>query len=314
MSQPVPQRTASRVLGSIIFIVVAAALAASVVIAALENWTAPGRTLGAGSLALSFLALAVLFGVAAFAVAHAVRGEELRAIPGVPARELDALIEARTLELSALSTHLQELAEKEKSVLARNLHDQLGGLLTAAKMDASWLQGRIGSDGAVQQRLQQLGNVLDEAMDVKRRVVEELRPSLLDHFGLPVALRAYLETVSAKSGLACEAMIAEEADVPKDVAIGLFRVVQEALSNVVRHASARSVRLTLACEGTVYSLSVADDGKGFDLASPDFRWSHGLAGMRHRVRALGGQLALHSEPQCGTILKVHVPRDRPAAH
>jgi signal transduction histidine kinase len=230
----------------------------------------------------------------------------------VPQRtELDALIEARTAELSALSTHLQELAEKEKSVLARNLHDELGGLLTAAKMDASWLQGRVGPDAAVQQRLQQLGNVLDEAMDVKRRVVEELRPSLLDHFGLPTALRAHLEAVSAKSGLHCEAVIAEETDVPGDVAIGLFRVAQEALTNVVRHASARRVRLTLARGETVYSLTVADDGRGIDLTRPDFRWSHGLLGMRHRVRALGGELALHSAPQRGTVIEVEVPRRRP---
>lgn len=231
--------------------------------------------------------------------------------PVQPPTELDALIEARTLELAALATHLQALAEKEKSALARNLHDQLGGLLTAAKMDASWLQGHVGTDAAVQQRLQQLGSVLDEAMDVKRQVVEELRPSLLDHFGLPAALRAHVESVSAKSGLACEALIAEETDVPGDVAIGLFRVAQEALSNVVRHASARNVRLTLACNGRAYSLSVVDDGRGFDLASPDARRSHGLAGMRHRIRALGGTLAVRSAPQHGTVLEVEVPKDRP---
>jgi len=230
-----------------------------------------------------------------------------------PASELDALVEARTAELSALSTHLQELAEKEKSALARNLHDQLGGLLTAAKMDASWLQSRIGTDAAVQQRLQQLGTVLDEAMDVKRRVVEELRPSLLDHFGLPTALRAHLEAVAAQSGLACETLIAEETVVPGDVGIALFRVAQEALTNVVRHAAAQRVRLTLACDEAVYSLTVADDGRGIDLESPEFRWSHGLLGMRHRVRALGGELALHSTPHRGTVIEVEVPRRPPAA-
>jgi signal transduction histidine kinase len=222
--------------------------------------------------------------------------------------QLDALVEARTLELSALSTHLQELAEKEKSELARNLHDELGGLLTAAKMDVSWLQARLLADAELQQRLQQLGNVLDEAMDVKRRVVEELRPSLLDHFGLAVALRAYLESVSAKSGLACEVIIGGEEDIPKDIAIGLFRVVQEALTNVVRHAAARKVRLELTGDGRVYSLKLADDGSGIDLTSPDFRWTHGLAGMRHRVKALGGQLALRSAPGQGTVLDVQVPK------
>src|SRR5579864_3596745 len=109
-------------------------------------------------------------------------------------------VEDRTRELSALSNHLQALSEREKSELARKLHDELGGLLTAAKMDLSWLQSRL--EGAViQDRLSQLGGVLDEAMDLKRRVVEELRPSLLDHFGLPTALRAYVESTCSKEGL-----------------------------------------------------------------------------------------------------------------
>jgi signal transduction histidine kinase len=227
--------------------------------------------------------------------------------------EVDALIEARTIELSALSTHLQELAEKEKRELARNLHDELGGLLTAAKMDLSWLQSRVVADAAVQQRLQQLGAVLDEAMDVKRRVVEDLRPSLLDHFGLPTALRAHLEAACAKSGLHFEITIAEEQPVPQDVAIALFRVVQEALSNVVRHARARNVRLTLTSDERAYSLQLADDGLGIDLTCPEFRWSHGLTGMRHRVRALGGHLTLISAPARGTVLEVQVPKRPPSS-
>ncbi|HUN77020.1 MAG TPA: sensor histidine kinase [Steroidobacteraceae bacterium] len=281
MSKPVPQRTASPVAGPIVAIVTAAAVAASLAVAALTRGAARSRV--------------------------------GRLTSASAAGKLDPPVEPQIAELSALSTHLQELAEKEKSVLARNLHDQLGGLLTAAKMDASWLQGRVGDDPAVQQRLQQLGNVLDEAMDVKRRVVEELRPSLLDHFGLPTALRAYLESVSAKSGLVCEMTIAEEADVPSDAAIGLFRVAQEAMTNVLRHASARCVCVTLACDQHGYSLRVADDGRGIDLASGDFRRSHGLTGMRHRVRALGGELALHSTPGRGTILEVEIPRSRPTA-
>jgi len=112
-------------------------------------------------------------------------------------------MEDRTQELSALSNHLQALSEREKSELARKLHDELGGLLTAAKMDVSWLQARL-EGAAIQERLGQLGSVLDEAMDLKRRVVEELRPSLLDHFGLPTALRAYVESTCAKAGLASQ--------------------------------------------------------------------------------------------------------------
>lgn len=101
--------------------------------------------------------------------------------------EIERLVEARTHELSAFSAHLQALTEQEKSQLARTLHDELGGLLTAAKMDLSWLQSRL-SGSPMLERLSQLGGVLDEAMDLKRRVVEQLRPSLLDHFGLPAAI------------------------------------------------------------------------------------------------------------------------------
>src|SRR5690348_15531104 len=119
------------------------------------------------------------------------------------ARELDRLVEARTLELSALSSHLQRLAEKEKSELARTLHDELGGLLTAAKMDLSWLQSRV-EKPEHQERLAQLGSVLDEAMGLKRRVVEDLRPSLLEHFGLTTALRDYVGATCAKAQIHAE--------------------------------------------------------------------------------------------------------------
>src|SRR6202050_3827587 len=113
-------------------------------------------------------------------------------------QQVEKHLEARTRELAELSTHLQNFAEKERSELARKLHDELGGLLTAAKMDLSWLQSHLG-EPANERRLAQLGDVLDQAMNVKRRVVEHLRPSLLDHFGLPTALRAHLESTCAKA-------------------------------------------------------------------------------------------------------------------
>ena len=223
-------------------------------------------------------------------------------------RELERRVAERTRELSALSTHLQELAEKEKAALARNLHDELGGLLTAAKMDLSWLQSRATGGPEIEQRLHQLGAVLDEAMDVKRRVVEELRPSLLDHFGLPTALKAHVESACAKSGMRADVAITSEDDFPKDVAIALFRVVQEGMANIVRHAHAHTVRLELATDRELCCLELIDDGAGIDLANPSFRWSHGLLGMRHRVHALGGRFSLESQPGRGTRLRVQLPR------
>lgn len=260
---------------------------------------------------LALVCLAALLAIVALVVARVGREKERRSAAEGEARELEKLVDERTRELSALSTHLQNLTEKEKAQLARNLHDELGGLLTAAKMDVSWVQARVSGNPAVEERLHQLGAVLDEAMDVKRRVVEDLRPSLLDHFGLPTALKAYVESVCAKSGLRAECAIAAEEEFPKDIAIGLFRVVQEGLTNVVRHARARAVRLELASDGELYCLKLIDDGEGIELESPSFRWSHGLTGMRQRVRALGGRFSLQSQRGRGTTLRVELPRRSP---
>ena len=188
--------------------------------------------------------------------------------------------------------------------------DELGGLLTAAKMDLSWLQSRL-EGAAIQERLAQLGSVLDEAMDLKRRVVEELRPSLLDHFGLPTALRAYLASTCAKAGLAVDIRIAHACEsMPKDTAIALFRVVQEGLSNIIRHAEAKTVTLGLDGDSRTCNITLADDGHGFDAGSPQFRWSHGLMGMRQRAEALGGALQVESRLGQGTLLRVSVPIPR----
>jgi signal transduction histidine kinase len=257
---------------------------------------------------LTLLAVGLLIALGLLLTADAARREGLRATAERHARDLETQIESRTHELSALSTHLQELSEKEKSELARDLHDELGGLLTAAKMDLSWLQSRVPEPG-LQERLAQLGAVLDEAMDLKRRVVEDLRPSLLDHFGLPTALRAYVDSASAKAGLRADIAVPEDgASIPKSTAIAVFRIVQEGLTNIIRHADARSVTLRFALEGDACRLTLRDDGRGFDAADPKFRWSHGITGMRQRVRALGGRFEIESAPGAGTTLRVSVPR------
>src|SRR6202163_4861603 len=147
----------------------------------------------------------ILLGMGAWAslVAAAVRHKRRRSAPPRPESRAEKALEARTRELSELSTHLQNFAEKERSEIARNLHDELGGLLTAAKMDLSWLQARPDQPLSAQ-RLAQLGDALDEAMNVKRRVVEHLRPSLLDHFGLATALRAHVDATCARANLKIE--------------------------------------------------------------------------------------------------------------
>lgn len=275
--------------------------------AVIAEWLAEEPQTEIAVIFLALLAVGLLIALSRLLAADAVRREGLRAASERHARELESLVETRTRELSALSTHLQELSEKEKSELARNLHDELGGLLTAAKMDLSWLQSRV-PEPALQERLAQLGAVLDEAMDLKRRVVEDLRPSLLDHFGLSTALRAYVDSACAKAGLRADIVVPENGPaMPKDTAIALFRIVQEGLTNIIRHAGARCVSLRFTVDGNACRFTLSDDGRGFDAGDPRFRWSHGITGMRQRVRALGGQFEIESTPGAGTTLRVSVP-------
>ena len=261
-------------------------------------------------IAMTVVSLVLLAVIIRLFAGEAARQRALRIAAERQAAEFERLITVRTHELSELSTHLQQFAEKEKSELARHLHDELGGLLTAAKMDLSWLQSRI-TDAPYHERLAQLGGVLDEAMNLKRRVVEDLRPSLLDHFGLPTALRAHVEHVCTKAGLQCDVMMSDEAEtMPKDLQIALFRVIQEGLANVVRHAHAKQVRLAVTADAQRYLLMLTDDGCGMRMDDRAFRWSHGLAGMRHRVQAMGGTFGIESSPAEGTSLRIEVPRVR----
>jgi len=214
----------------------------------------------------------------------------------------------RVREVSSLASYLQSLAEREKAEIARTLHDELGGLLTAAKMDLSWLQPRVQAP-ELQERLAQLGSVLDEAMDLKRRLVDDLRPSLLDHFGLPTALRTYVDAVCLKAGLQADIDLADEAQgLPRETAIAVFRIVQEGLSNVIRHGRASHVRLLMTADSGGFALSLCDDGRGFDPnQDPAARATFGLQGMRQRVSSFGGTLVIDSGTGRGTTLRVRVP-------
>jgi len=284
-------------------------IALAVVLAVIAAVAVIGEGMGR-FIAMTVVSLALLAVIIRLFAGEAARQRTLRIAAERQAAEFERLIAVRTRELSELSTHLQQFAEKEKSELARHLHDELGGLLTAAKMDLSWIQSRI-TEVPYKERLVQLGGVLDEAMNLKRRVVEDLRPSLLDHFGLPTALRAHVEHVCTKAGLQCDVTMPDDADtMPKDVQIALFRVIQEGLANVVRHAHAQQVRLVVTADAQRYLLMLTDDGCGMKMDDSAFRWSHGLAGMRHRVGAMGGTFGIESSPAEGTTLRIEIPRAR----
>jgi protein-histidine pros-kinase len=220
--------------------------------------------------------------------------------------QLEARVAARTEELSTLSTSLLRMMESERADLAKELHDELGGLITAAKMDMAWLQAHVGNslDAASQEKFRSVVQMLNQAMMLKRRVVESLRPSLLDHFGLAVALRSHFEEACGPSGIECIATLPEEnLDLEPAVQLTLFRVAQEALANLLARGSARHVELVLEPEGDNYVMTFGDDGVALD--DPQIR---ALAGVRHRVLGAGGRLEVQSAPGQGNRITVYVPR------
>lgn len=258
--------------------------------------------------ALGLLTIVLLALTVRLFMREAMRREDLRLTQEAQRHRLEDLISVRTAELSELSTHLQNVLEEEKAHLARDLHDEMGGLLTAARMDLSWLEGRSATlDDEFKAKLADLSTALVEAMNLKRRVVESLRPALLDHFGLPMALKAYFEETCEKAGLACRTSIAEDADkVPQPVAIALFRVAQEALTNIIRHANAKNVEIEFRLSDDDYRIRIGDDGSGMDLSRTST--SHGLAGMRHRMHSIGARFNIDSAKGRGTRIDISGPR------
>ena len=227
-------------------------------------------------------------------------------------QDLEQQVDERTRELTALSTHLQGVSEQEKSALSRELHDELGGLLVAARMDLSWLQQRLPTgDAAIEQRFRRIHESLSAGVDLKRRVVEELRPTLLDNMGLFAALRWQFKETCRRAGLSCTETIPDsELKFSPDAAIGVFRIAQEALTNILKHAEAKSAALVIGIENDTFSMRVADDGRGIPSSRLQNITSHGLASMRHRIAALGGTWEVRSPVSGGTIVIAVIPLNR----
>jgi signal transduction histidine kinase len=227
--------------------------------------------------------------------------------------ELEHQVDARTRELTALSTHLQGVSEQEKSALARELHDELGSLLVAARMDLSWLQQRLPtSDASIETRFKRIHESLSAGVDLKRRVVEELRPTLLDNMGLFAAIRWQFKETCRRAGLKCtETIPLDEPKFNPDASIGVFRIAQEALTNILKHAEAKSADLAIGIAADTFMLRVSDDGKGIAPARLDTITSHhGLASMRHRIAALGGTWEMTSPKTGGTVVLAVIPLAR----
>ena len=227
-------------------------------------------------------------------------------------RERDRLeqqVRERTESLVELATHLQQVREDERGHLARELHDELGSLLTAAKLDVARLKSRLPPDATdAGQRLLHLTGTLNSGIALSRRIVEDLRPSSLSHLGLVASLEILAREFGQGSGLAIATEL-ESVDLVGAEQLTVYRLVQESLNNIAKYAQARQVAIRLQDTASHVVVEVRDDGKGFDPARTRPS-SHGLAGMRHRVQAAGGQLTVESAEGRGTRICARLPKLR----
>jgi two-component system sensor histidine kinase UhpB len=217
-------------------------------------------------------------------------------------------------QLRSLAARLETTREEERTRIAREVHDQLGQMLTGLRMDAAWINKRVGAcaDAAMREplseRLASMIELLDDTVKTVRRIAAELRPGVLDDLGLPAALEWQAREWQARSGVECVLACAETVpQVPTEAATVLFRIFQETLTNVARHAKATCVKARLAREAGALLLEVRDNGCGVTDEGLRRTKSLGLVGMKERAAMVGGEFRIAAAPGGGTIVTVRVP-------
>ncbi|SEK05058.1 Signal transduction histidine kinase [Paraburkholderia diazotrophica] len=223
--------------------------------------------------------------------------------------ELDQLVNERTRQLEALGWHLQAVSENEKTQLARELHDELGAILTASKMDVAWARRKLqDADPVIAEKLARALATLDQGIALKRRIIEDMRPTVLANFGLVTALRTLGDEAAQRNGWLLDLQLpADDIQLDEQTEIALFRVAQESLTNAAKYARATQVTIALTAGDGEVSLHIADNGIGILPADLKRTHTHGLMGMRQRVAARGGRFDIRRGDLRGTDIRVVLP-------
>jgi signal transduction histidine kinase len=225
--------------------------------------------------------------------------------------QLERQVALRTAELTELTQHLETAREDERGRLARELHDELGALLTAAKLDAARLKRSVSTlSPAAEDGLKHLNATLDRGIALKRNIIENLRPSSLANLGLVAALEIQAREFAKRSEIPVQTAL-EPVALSDGAQITVYRLVQEALTNIAKYAQARQVTVTLVNQAGRAHVSVRDNGVGFHAASTQ-RSAHGLTGMRYRVEGHGGAMQITTAPGQGTTIAAWLPTLAPS--
>ena len=211
--------------------------------------------------------------------------------------------------LRALAANLELVREEERTQIARELHDQLGQALTAMKFDLAWLTDRlVQKDATLAQKAKAVTAQMDTMIKTVRRIATELRPGMLDDLGLAASIEWLARDFEKRTGIVCAVSVSTpDLPVPRAPSLALFRIFQEALTNVARHAGAQLIEVRLDATPEVLTLQVHDDGRGIQAGEIAGLHSLGLLGMRERAQRLGGTFDIQGVPGDGTIITVSIP-------
>jgi signal transduction histidine kinase len=272
--------------------------------AELDGTLALGRF---GVALLSAISLLALFFYLRQSQALKLQQMELQRVVQLERDRLEVEVAHRTAELIELAQHLQTAREDERQRLARNLHDELGSLLTSAKLDAARIKSRLANTAPeALELLAHLVGTLNTGIALGRRIIEDLRPSSLSNLGLVAALEILAREYAAQSGVAVHCQL-DTVSLRPSAELVVYRLVQEAITNITKYAQARNVWIALCTRTGQVEVSVRDDGLGFDTSTKPSS-AYGLVGMRFRVGAEGGSLHLQSRPGHGTQILARLPQ------
>lgn len=209
--------------------------------------------------------------------------------------------------LRALAGHLLSIQEEQQKRISREIHDELGQAMTALKLDLFWLQKQLADQPVFQEKIQKMIPLVSDTISTVQRICAELRPGILDDLGLEAALEWLVQEFSERTGLRCELKIeSEELHLPMALSTTLFRICQESLTNVMRHAQAQQIALSLSREGNRLRLHIQDDGKGIENERINHPLSLGLMGIRERVLPWNGEVTISGKKDQGTTIFVQV--------
>lgn len=222
--------------------------------------------------------------------------------------EIDNKLKEYLEEIRMLTSHLQEIREEERKNIAREIHDELGQQLTVIKMEIAWAIRKLKQPEKQKVKLEGLLETIDSTMRSVRRICSELRPTLLDDLGLVAALQWHAGQLRSSTGIKIYIDAPEEIDnLPADIKTGMYRIFQESLTNIIRHAEAKKVEIQLIVENKMIILHIKDDGKGFDILASSKKKTLGILGMKERSLNMGGEYIIGSYPGKGTSVMVSIP-------